>query len=467
MARIVTPPVLVMPLADPMPLMLSAYRMVTAAAGAAVAPRVLARRLKRGKENPERIAERRGETGVPRPPGPLIWVHGASVGEFIAVLPLVERICAQGFTVLMTTGTVTSAELAQKRLPVGALHQFIPLDMPSFVARFLDHWQPDLALFVESDLWPNIILNASARKIPMVLVNGRISVRSYHRWRRFPRTIATLLRRFDLCLVRSRDDEERFGALGAPRIGITGNLKFDVPALPVDAGKLDALTGAIAGRIVVTAASTHPGEEGVIVDAHRRLRAAHPDLLTIIAPRHPHRGAEVGEIVAAGKLRATLRSRGALPGGDTNVYIFDTLGELGLVYGIAPIVFMGGSLVPHGGQNPIEAIKFGAAILHGPHVSNFADIYEDLGRDGGAVTVSDAGGFTSQIGAWLYDGVARDAVAARGQHYVDKHSGALDRTLSALEPYFTRFRPPSLRPYPPPLGGEGRAGGNRNDAAHA
>lgn len=424
--------------ADPMPITLSAYRVITAA-GAALAPRILQRRLARGKENPDRIAERRGEPSLPRPPGPLIWVHGASVGEFIAVLPLVERICAQGFTVLMTTGTVTSAELAQKRLPKGALHQFIPLDMPSYITRFLDHWHPDLALFVESDLWPNIILSASGRKIPIILVNGRISARSYRRWRRFPRTIEALLRRLDLCLVRSRDDEERFGALGAPQISIVGNLKFDVPALPVDDHKLAALTGATSGRKVVVAASTHPGEESAIVDMHRRLKVTHPDLLTIIAPRHPQRGAEVGEIVAAAHLRPVLRSGGALPAGDTDVYVFDTLGELGLIYEIGPIVFMGGSLVRHGGQNPIEAIKFGAAILHGPHVSNFADIYEELGRDGGAALVNDAGQLTTQIGAWISDAPARCATAERGKRYVDKLGGALDRTLSALEPYFVQL----------------------------
>jgi 3-deoxy-D-manno-octulosonic-acid transferase len=428
------------PLPIAMPIALAAYRFVTAAAGAAVAPHVLKRRLARGKENPERIAERRGVAGVPRPPGPLVWVHGASVGEFIAVLPLVERICAQDFTVLVTTGTVTSAELAQKRLPVGALHQFIPLDMPSFITRFLDHWQPDLALFVESDLWPNIILGASARAIPMVLINGRISARSFERWRRFPRTIGTLLRRFDRCLVRSREDEERFGVLGAPRIGVTGNLKFDVPALPVDGAKFAALQDAAAGRTVVVAASTHPGEESVIVDAHCRLKAAHPDLLTIIAPRHPQRGADVGGIAAAAGLQPALRSHGDLPADDTDVYVFDTLGELGLIYSVAPIVFMGGSLVPHGGQNPIEAIKFGAAIVHGPHVSNFADTYADLGRDGGAVTAGDAAQFAAQVGAFIVDGASRDAVAARGKRYVDALSGALDRTLAALNPHFVRLR---------------------------
>lgn len=428
-------------MAEPLPLALSAYRILTAAAGDALAPHVLRRRLALGKENAERIAERRGEAGAPRPPGPLVWVHGASVGEFIAALPLVERICVQGLSVLITTGTVTSAELAVRRLPVGALHQFIPLDAPSFVTRFLDHWQPDLALFVESDLWPNIILSASTRAIPMVLVNGRISPRSYRRWRRFPRTIAALLQRFDLCLVRSSDDEERFGVLGAPQVRVTGNLKFDVPALPVDEGRLAALRGATAGRTVVVAASTHPGEESAVVGAHCRIKAAHPQVLTIIAPRHPQRGGEVAEIIAAAGLRAALRSQGTLPDRDSDVYVFDTLGELGLLYRIAPIVFMGGSLVPHGGQNPIEAIKFGAAILHGPHVANFADTYAGLGGDGGAAPVDGADDLAARIAAFIDDDAARDAVAERGRRYVDKLSGALDRTLSALETYVAPLRP--------------------------
>jgi len=418
---------------------LSAYRVLTAA-GTALAPRVLERRLARGKENRDRIAERRGEPSAPRPPGPLVWVHGASVGEFVAVLPLVERIRARGFAVLVTTGTVTSAELAEKRLPPGALHQFVPLDMPSFVTRFLDYWHPDLGLFVESDLWPNLILSASARQIPMLLLNGRMSQQSYGRWRHFPKTIETLLRRFDLCLVRSAKDAERFRALGAPRVSITGNLKFDVPALPVDAPKLAALTDAAKGRMVVVAASTHLGEESVIVDAHRRLKLTCPGLLTIIAPRHPERGVAIAEVATTAHLRPALRSRGASVEGETDIYVFDTLGELGLIYRLAPIVFMGGSLVRHGGQNPIEAIKFGAAILHGPHVSNFDDIYEELDRTGAAALVTDVGNLTMQIGAWIQDGAARQETAERARRCVDKLGGALDLLISALEPYFMQLR---------------------------
>jgi 3-deoxy-D-manno-octulosonic-acid transferase len=306
--------------------------------------------------------------------------------------------------------------------------------------RFLDHWRPDLALFVESDLWPNMILAASERAIPLILVNGRLSDRSFNRWRHFPKTIEALLRRFDLCLARTPVDAERFGALGAPRIGVTGNLKFDVPALPADSRKLSLLQSTTHGRTIVVAASTHPGEERVIIDVHRRLKITFPDLLTVIAPRHPQRGAAIADIASTMRLEPALRSHGVLPRHDTDIYIFDTLGELGLIYQIAPIVFMGGSLVRHGGQNPIEAIKFGAAILHGPHVSNFDEIYSELDRTSGAELVADASKLTTRIGAWIKDGAERERIAATAKVCVEKLGGALDRTVSALEPYFMQLR---------------------------
>jgi 3-deoxy-D-manno-octulosonic-acid transferase len=424
---------------DKVPLTLAAYR---AASGAAtsLAPRLLDYRLRRGKEHAGRIGERRGEPSAPRLPGPLIWIHGASVGEFTAVMPLIERIRARGFTVLATTGTVTSAALAEKRLPAGAVHQFIPIDLPPFVTRFLDYWRPDLALFVESDLWPNLIMSAAERDIPIILVNGRMSERSFRRWRRFPKTIEALLSRFDLCLVRTTDDAERFGALGAPRIATTGNLKLDAPAPPVDASKLAILASAAKGRTIVAAASTHPGEESVVIDAHRRLTITFPDLLTIIAPRHPQRGPAIADIATAARLRSALRSRGEMPGDGVDIYLFDTLGELGLVYEVAPIVFMGGSLIRHGGQNPIEAVKLGAAILHGPHVTNFTEIFEELDRCGGANFVTDTGTLTVKIAAWIKDRAARDRAAAAAKACVDRLGGALERTVAALEPYFMQLR---------------------------
>jgi 3-deoxy-D-manno-octulosonic-acid transferase len=425
---------------DRMPLALRFYRLASMAAAPTLAPRLLTWRLKRGKENPTRLAERYGEASLPRPAGPLIWVHGASVGEMLAVIPLIERLRAKNFAVLMTSGTVTSAALAERRLPAGALHQFIPLDAPRFVGRFFDHWRPDLALFVESDLWPNLIVDCADREIPMVLVNGRVSERSFKRWRFLPRAIAALLGRFDLCLAQSNADAQRYRALGAPRISSIGNLKLDVPAPPADPPTLSRLTGIVLTRSVIAAASTHASEENEIIAAHRRLRAKNPTLLTIIAPRHPERGPGIAEAAKGAGLSVALRSRGDWPKPDVDVFIADTLGELGLIYRLAPIVFMGGSLVSRGGQNPIEAIRLGAAIVHGPHVWNFAEIYATLDAEHGAELVADEDALTSCLARWLANPTARKAVADAAAATVDKLGGALDRTLTALEPYLMQLR---------------------------
>lgn len=421
-----------------LPALLRAYRLIAAVA-TPLAPLLLGHRLKRGKEEAARLAERRGEASIARPLGPLVWVHGASVGELISALPLIERLDARGFAVLVTSGTVTSASVAAQRLPRRAIHQFVPLDAPSFVRRFLDHWRPDLALFMESDLWPNLILSASARGVPLVLVNGRMSERSFRQWTRLPRTIAALLRRFRLCLAQSERDAARYSALGAQTSSI-GNLKLDVPPPPADAAALAALKAAVAGRTVIAAASTHPGEEAAIIDVHRRLRADFPDLLTLVAPRHPERGVAILEASRAAGLNATLRSSGALPGPGSDIYVLDTVGELGLLYRIAPAVFIGGSLASHGGQNPIEAAKLGAAILHGPCVWNFADIYAALDAAHGAVEISDADSLSARLRVWLTDCEARGAVAQAGRKTIDGLGGALDRTLAALEPHLARLR---------------------------
>ncbi len=426
-------------MAERLPLTLRAYALLTAAA-TPLASHLLRRRLSRGKEDPRRMAERRGETKAARPRGMLVWVHGASVGELAAAIPLIGRLRGRGLNILVTTGTVTSAALAEKRLPPGAIHQFAPLDAPAFINRFLDHWRPDLALFVESDLWPNTIMAAAQRSIPLILINGRLSARSFERWRYLPGTIETLLKRLDLCLVRTTDDAERFDALGAPRITTTGNLKLDVPPLPVDADKLAKLSAALAGRPVFAAASTHSGEEAAIVETQRRLKATFRGLLTILVPRHPERGPEIASAILGAGLSCVLRSRGQLPTGATDIYVADTLGELGLIYRVAPIVFMGGSLIPHGGQNPIEPAKFGAAILHGPHVANFADIYAALDRAKGAELVPDAGRLPLRVGAWLTDAQERARVSAAAKSTVDVLGGALERTLSALEPYLMQLR---------------------------
>lgn len=418
------------------PATLAAYRIVMAAL-TPLAPLITALRMRRQKEHPERWRERHGHTTVARPEGALIWIHCASVGELNAVLPLIAHICGRGLRMLVTSGTVTSAELAQTRLPDGALHQFVPFDFPRHVRRFFDHWRPDLAIFVESDLWPNMIGAAAARRIPLLLVNARLSQRSYRRWQRAPATVATLFRAFALVLAQSQGDAERLTALGA-QVTTTGNLKLDVPALSADEAEWAQLKSAMSGRPVIAAASTHPGEESIVLAAHRQLRERFPDLLTIVAPRHPQRGGEVERLAASEGLRTAVRSRGEQPTAETDIYLADTLGDLGLVYRLASIVYMGGSLVPHGGQNPIEAAKLGAAILHGPFVSNFTDIYAALDAAGGSAVAADAAVLTQQIAALLGDAAAGKRMAQAAHAEVESLGGAFDRTIAALAPYLAR-----------------------------
>ncbi|MEA2940925.1 MAG: 3-deoxy-D-manno-octulosonic-acid transferase [Bradyrhizobium sp.] len=426
-------------MANSLPMTLRLYRKLSAVA-VPLAPVLIRRRLKQGKEDPARVNERRGVTGDIRPHGPLVWVHGASVGEVLAAAALVERLRAVNLRILLTSGTVTSAAVVAKRFPPDVIHQYVPYDSPRYVARFLDHWQPSLALFIESDLWPNLILAGAARRLPMVLINGRMSHRSFPRWRRISGTIAALLGRFEVCLAQSEVDAERFAALGSRNVVTTGNLKLDVQAPPADNARLERLMAVTRGRPVIVAASTHPGEEEILAEMHRELARYFPSLLTVIVPRHPNRGETIARMIAASGLHVSLRSHEDLPTATTDIYVADTMGELGLFYRLAPIVFMGGSLVKHGGQNPIEAIKLGAAIVHGPHVFNFAEVYDALDAAGGAKQADGQQALVKQIGQWLADPAARQASVEAAGRVVEQLGGALERTLGALEPYLLQLR---------------------------
>src|SRR5712671_2148040 len=294
-------------LANPLPMTLRVYRKLSSAM-VPLAPALINRRLKLGKEDPARVSERRGMSDDVRPAGPLVWIHGASVGEVLASAALIEKLRALNLRILVTSGTVTSAAVVAKRFPPDVIHQYVPYDSPRYVARFLDHWQPSLALFIESDLWPNLILAGATRRLPMVLINGRMSHRSFPRWRRISGTIEALLGRFEVCLAQSEVDAERFTALGSRNVVTTGNLKLDVQAPPADNARLERLMAVTRGRPVIVAASTHPGEEQILAEAHRTLAAIFPSLLTVIVPRHPHRGEAIARMIAASGLRVALRS---------------------------------------------------------------------------------------------------------------------------------------------------------------
>lgn len=356
-----------------------------ATALAPVLPLYLRRRARRGKEDPARLAERFG-AGAARPPGPLLWLHAASVGETLSILPLIEALgaAAPGLSFLVTTGTLTSATLLGRRLPPGLAsrvsHRFVPLDVPAWVARFLDGWRPDAAVFVESELWPNLIAAADRRGIPLALVNGRMSAASGRWWRRAPGLARKVLAPFRLVLAQTEGDAARFRAAGAPA-QCWGNLKYAAPPLPADGAELARLRALLAGRPVWLAASTHPGEEAIAFAAHPRIAAAHPGLLTIIVPRHPERGAAIA--AQAGALRVARRAAGQDPDPAIEVLVADTLGELGLFYRLATLAFIGGSLVPHGGQNPLEPARLGCPVLLGPHAWNFEEIVGCLDAAGG------------------------------------------------------------------------------------
>ena len=369
---------------------------------------MLRRRVARGKEIAERLPERRGVSPGDRPAGRLIWVHAASVGETMSVLPVLEHL--RSVSVLVTSGTVTSARLVADRAP-WVVHRFVPLDVPAWIARFLEHWRPDAAAFVESELWPNTIFACQQRRIPLVLVNARLSERSVRGWARAPAFAARVLGAFDRVHAQSPTDAERFEALGARDVQADGDLKFAAPPLPADPDELGRLRGLIGERPVWLAAVTHDGEDAIVREAAEQLRIAHPDLLTIVAPRHPDRGAAASAALGG----APRRSLGQPPG---TSWVADTTGEMGLLYRLAPIVLMGKSLrSPGGGQNPLEAARLGAVLAAGPHTQNVAAATDALVRAGALTRVTDSASLAAWAGVMLsQSGVrvraSRSAIAA-------------------------------------------------------
>ncbi len=408
---------------------------------APVAELLLRQRLKEGKEDPVRMRERTGLAGRARPDGELCWIHGASVGESLSVLPLVERFTRDraALNILVTTGTVTSARLMSERLPKGAIHQFIPVDHPRFVRGFLDHWRPDTAIFVESEFWPNLLIETRKRARRMALVNGRVSPRSYADWKGKPHSIRFLLSHFDILIAQDRQNAERLSALSGRDVACYGNLKNAAPPLPGDVQEEARLLAELGGRNFWLAASTHPGEEEAIFAAHRALKSEHPDLVTMLAPRHPERGEEVAALAGSYGLSAKRRSKGQQIDGATDIYIADTLGELGIFYRIANAAFVGGSLVEKGGHNPLEPARLGCAILHGPHIFNFVETYADIRGAGGAALVRNDRDLAVALKRLFADDktrqamadTARDAAKASAERVLSNVVGALEKKFAA------------------------------------
>ena len=421
------------------------YRLVTTLGGPLI-QLYLAQRRRGGKEDAQRFGERFGRPGQPRPSGPLVWLHAASVGESLSVLPLVERLRRRGLGVLLTTGTVTSARMVAGRLPEGAVHQYLPVDRLAYVTAFLDHWQPDLVLWTESDFWPNLLFEARRRGIALVLIQGRISPRSFARWRRLPQLIGRMLAGFDLCLAQSDADAERLRCLGGRDVRCLGNLKYTVPPLPVDPQEQERLTAAIGARPTWLAASTHPGEEEIVAEAHCRLAPHFPGLLTLIVPRHSARGPDIARKLAAQGLSVAIRSAGETPRAGTAIHVGDTMGELGLFYRLAGIVLMGKSLTVGGGQNPFEPARLGCAVLFGPRMENFAEMSAHMIACGAAIEVNDLDSLTATLGDLLSDPARLTRMQHAAATWADSEAEVLDSVETALAPLLALAEARHARP---------------------
>lgn len=421
-------------------MMLPLYRFL-GTVGAPLISLYLHRRKVRGKEDNARFKERLAISGIARPTGTLVWLHAASVGEGLSLLPLIERLQNDHphFTYLITTGTVTSAILMADRLPPGVIHQFVPVDRPNYVSRFFDHWRPDLVLWSESDFWPNLICEPKKRGIPLILINGRISPKSFEGWSRFPGLIGKLLSGFSLCLGQTDTDAERLRKLGAPVVRCVGNLKFAVKPLPVDEGELDRLGDQLDGRPRWVGASTHSGEEQILWRVHQQLKPAHPRLLTILVPRHPNRGPAIAQDLRALGAVVALRSASDPIAAETDIYVADTMGEMGLFFRLCPLVFMGKSFVDKGGQNPLEAAQLGSAILYGPYMWNFQEMTERLEEQGASRKVVDGDALHEALEEFLSSPEKAQAIAHKAQAFVNSEAGVLDDVCAELLPYLNQI----------------------------
>ncbi|QQG35138.1 MAG: 3-deoxy-D-manno-octulosonic acid transferase [Micavibrio aeruginosavorus] len=408
---------------------------------------LLERRLTQGKEEAGRIEERRGNTAVPRPDMPVIWIHGASVGEAQSTLIVINHLQKRypDAAILLTTGTVTSAQYLENRLPAGVIHQYIPLDHPEWVDSFFNHWKPQMVLWMESELWPILLAGIRERNIPALLLNARLSPRSYQRWRCLSIAAKPLLCTFSAILAQTGDDAARFKKLGAGNVAVTGNLKYASTPLPCDPDHLALLRQQIGSRPVWLYASTHKGEEELACRLHLRLAADIPDLLTVVVPRHPERGEDIMKICQAFGVKALRRTAvHTPPDADTQLYIADTLGELGLFYRACPVACIGRSFSDDGGggHNPIEAAQLGCAVLHGPRIQNLFEIYRDMNQADASCLVRDKNEFYIVLRELLRHPEKLKKLADSGQEFTRRQSLVLPNILGQIYPVADRALTP-------------------------
>ncbi len=402
-----------------------------------VIKRYIKKRQENGKEDIKRFNERIGRPNMKRPDGKLVWLHGASVGESVSMLPLIQKILDTypEAHVMVTTGTVTSADVMQKRLPERAFHQFIPIDNPIFTARFLKHWHPDVALWFESELWPAILSGIKRKNIPLILINGRISNKSFKRWQQFDFISKELLGCFTLCLGQSEEDAYRLRVLGAKNALCLGNLKYAGLPLPIDEEKRAEFLKQSADRRMWLASATHNDEEIRIAKIHKRLIEKFPGLLTVIAPRHPQRGEEIKNRINELGLQTALRSKNEKITAKTDIYIADTIGEMGLWYDVINIVFIGGSLIPHGGQNFMEPSRVRDAVIVGPHMHNFTDAMNRAKKADAIIQVADTEELHDVVVQLFENKELLDAKRSLAYNWASSESKVLDGIMDKVKEF--------------------------------
>ncbi|MCE7886351.1 MAG: 3-deoxy-D-manno-octulosonic acid transferase [Alphaproteobacteria bacterium PRO2] len=419
--------------------MLQFYKSVSGASGLLLRA-LLHARSRKGKELPAHLGERQGRASLARGNAPLIWVHAASIGEAQSALILVERLqrLVPGTQILMTTGTVSSANMMRKNLPAGAMHQFYPVDHPAWTKQFLDHWRPELVLWMESELWPNMLIDIKSRGIPAILVNARLSEKSFRRWSWFGGAAKEVLGAFSLILAQGEKEAARFRALGAANVIATGNIKYSAKPLSFSETDLKAVGGAIGQRPVWLYASSHKGEESLACRVHQKLKLKFPDLLTIIVPRHPERRQDIIATCEQANLKFILRGEiRILPSYDTDIYIADTFGELGLFYRLAPLACIGRSFSDDGGggHNPIEAAQLNCAVLYGPNVQFQKELFEEMSNAGGALGVNTESELEEAVGAFLSNPQKLAAMQQNGLEFTRVKSRVVDIVIESIAPW--------------------------------
>lgn len=400
-----------------------------------VIKRYINKRKENGKEDTKRFNERTGRPLKKRPEGKLIWLHGASVGESVSMLPLIQRILETypEAHVMVTTGTVTSADVMNKRLPDRAFHQYIPIDNPIFTTRFVKYWRPDVALWFESEFWPAMLSSIKRKNIPLILINGRISNKTFKRWQQFDFISKELLGCFTLCLGQSEEDAYRLQVLGAPMSMCLGNLKFSGLPLPIDEKAKAEFKRQLGGRRLWLASATHDDEEVKIAKIHQRLKQKFPDILTVIVPRHPQRGTEINTNLTELGFKTALRSAESPLKDSTDIYIADTIGEMGMWYDVADIIFIGGSLIPHGGQNFMEPSRVRDAVIVGPHMHNFTDAMNRAKKADAVIQVNDTIELQEQVELLLENKELLEAKKSLAYNWAASEAKVLDGIMDKVK----------------------------------